>query len=150
MQHKPKIYPPVWLLFALLAMYALYRWWPVAVLEYAALKLAGTLLLLAGLGCMAWAALSFIKADTPVVPFEPSTVLVTTGPYRFTRNPMYLSMVLLLLGGALLMGAVSALLPVIAFAAIIQRRFIIREEAFLTGIFGDAYPQYCQRVRRWL
>lgn len=63
---------------------------------------------------------------------------------------MYLGMTLILLGGALKLGTIGALLPVPLFPLVIQNRFIIPEERFLEETFGDEYRAYCQRVRRWL
>ena len=85
-----------------------------------------------------------------MVPFEPSTVLVTEGAFRFTRNPMYLGLVLLLAGIAIALGSVGALLPIPVFVWIIQAWFILGEERFLEEIFGEAYLAYKSRVRRWL
>ncbi|MGD8385312.1 MAG: isoprenylcysteine carboxylmethyltransferase family protein, partial [Lysobacterales bacterium] len=85
-----------------------------------------------------------------LVPFSPATTLVTGGLYRYTRNPMYLGMTLMLLGMALLLGSVTALAPVAGFARVIHKRFVLPEEAFLEKAFGQAYLDYKLRVRRWL
>ena len=85
-----------------------------------------------------------------MLPFERSTALVTTGLYRITRNPMYLGMLLILAGVALLSGSASTLLPIPVFAWAIQRNFIIGEERFLEQIFGAQYLDYKRQVRRWL
>lgn len=96
------------------------------------------------------ASIAFNKAGTPVVPFERSTALVVTGFYRWTRNPMYLGLVLILLGAAMLLGTLSAFLPIPVFVWIIQTRFIRGEERFLEDIFGNEYLAYKSKVRRWL
>ena len=94
--------------------------------------------------------MSFTRAGTPVVPFERSTTLVTGGSYRFTRNPMYLGMVLLLSGVAALLGTLSPWLVIPIFTAVIQTNFIRGEERFLEELFGDSYRAYKTRVRRWI
>jgi protein-S-isoprenylcysteine O-methyltransferase Ste14 len=84
------------------------------------------------------------------VPFTQSTALVTGGIYRWTRNPMYLGMMSGLIGLAVLLGTLSAFLPIPLFVWQIRRKFVLPEEAFLEGIFGGRYLEYKARVRRWL
>ena len=92
----------------------------------------------------------FRRHQTTVEPFGTPTALVATGPYRFTRNPMYLGIVTTLLGIALVVATVPFLLAPLAFFVIINATQIPREEAKLTALFGDAYTNYRQRVGRWL
>jgi len=150
MERKRKIIPPVYLLLSLLAMTALSYFLPIARFIQPPYSYAGAVLLVIGLAIAATAAGSFKRAGTPVVPFEPSTALVTGGLYRITRNPMYLGMVLGLLGAAVLFGTVGALLPIPVFAWIIHTRFIVGEERFLEDIFGSSYLSYKKSVRRWI
>jgi len=147
---KPRLYPLVWLLIALLVIYLLDRWLPVAGLLPPPLHRIGALIMLPGILILLHSGASFIKAKTGLLPFSDATTLVTGGLYRYTRNPMYLGMVFFLLGVALFLGSLSALIPVAAFAWIIDRQFIRDEEIFLTGIFGDEYKEYKKRVRRWI
>ena len=91
-----------------------------------------------------------MKTGTRVNPFEPSTMLVLDGPYRFTRNPMYLGMALVL-GGLALIG--NALWPFLALApviAIIRTQVIAKEEAYLEAKFVAPYRDFKARVRRWI
>lgn len=145
-----RVIPPVYFLATLLAMTALHVLLPVARFLEAPISYSGVLFVIAGLAIAGVAAGSFAKAGTPVVPFETSTTVVTTGLYRYTRNPMYLGMILVLLGVALLYGTVTPLVPIPVFAWIIQTRFVLPEEAFLEELFGDEYLEYKSRVRRWL
>jgi protein-S-isoprenylcysteine O-methyltransferase Ste14 len=149
-EQKRKIIPPVYLLMALATMGLLHRFLPLAQIIQKPFTYVGVLPLVAGLLIAITAVRAFHKAGTPVVPFEPSTALVTTGMYRHTRNPMYLALVLILLGVWILLGTLGPLVPVVAFVWIIQSNFIRGEERFLEGIFGDEYRAYKQRVRRWL
>ena len=97
-------------------------------------------------------AVRFFRAKTTVNPLTPqkSSSLVTSGIYRFTRNPMYLGMLMALLGWCVYLAAPLAFLGPIFFMLYIGRFQIAPEERVLTGLFGDEYAAYCKRVRRWL
>jgi protein-S-isoprenylcysteine O-methyltransferase Ste14 len=106
------------------------------------------------LGCyvllFGWSYLLFRRAQTSLVPVKPSSTLVVQGPYRLTRNPMYLSLLCLYLAVALWFGVgwALALVPLVVLA--VQRLAIAREEHYLEQKFGDAYRQYRAHVRRWI
>src|SRR5881296_1239027 len=107
-------------------------------------------LLVAGVLLAASAAYLFRRAGTTPNPTKPTSALVIWGPYRFTRNPMYVGMATLYVGGTLLLNDLwpLALLPVVI--ALVQRRVIAKEEAYLERTFGDVYRAYKARVRRWI
>ena len=92
----------------------------------------------------------FRLRKTTVNPFGEPAVMVQDGFYRFSRNPMYLGMLLVLIGIGLWLGNVLALLLAPAFAASMTRGYIVREEQLLEDRFGDVYRVYRSRVRRWL
>jgi protein-S-isoprenylcysteine O-methyltransferase Ste14 len=92
----------------------------------------------------------FVRARTPVRPFTQPVALVSGGMFRLSRNPMYLGLVLVLVGAALFLSSPLALLVAPAYGWWVQRRFIAREERLLEERFGDAYRAYCLRVRRWV
>jgi protein-S-isoprenylcysteine O-methyltransferase Ste14 len=96
------------------------------------------------------AMLSFRRAGTSMIPMNPTTSLVTSGPYRFTRNPMYLGMACLYVALALAFGLIWALilLPLVLLA--VERLVIAKEEPYLERRFGDDYRGYKRRVRRWV
>jgi protein-S-isoprenylcysteine O-methyltransferase Ste14 len=100
------------------------------------------------LALMTFRALS--RAHTPVDPMKPTTALVTEGPFRYSRNPIYVAWTLLYLGVALLINALWILLLVVPAVLVLRYGVIAREEAYLTRKFGDAYRQYRAQVRRWL
>ena len=150
MERPRKIIPPIWFLLALAAAAALHYMLPIARVFRAPWSYGGALLVLLGIVISATGAGAFKRAGTPVLPFEPSTALVTDGLYRFSRNPMYVGLVLVLLGAAVLFGSLGALLTVPVFVWILQTRFIEGEERFLQEIFGERYLEYKKRVRRWL
>ncbi|HEX9532461.1 MAG TPA: isoprenylcysteine carboxylmethyltransferase family protein [bacterium] len=146
----PRFYPPVLFLASLVLMGALHyllplvRWldWPWR--GVGAVPLAGGLLM--GL----WAVGHFRRRDTTIIPFEQSSSLILEGPYRLSRNPIYLSMVLVLLGVWLLLGSLSPALVVLLFVWWISTRFIVKEEQYLETQFGRNYLEYKENVRRWV
>ncbi|MCB1847738.1 MAG: isoprenylcysteine carboxylmethyltransferase family protein [Halieaceae bacterium] len=144
------IYPPVWLLLGLIAVFALNETWPLLRFTSLAWQVVGAVVILMGLLLLVAANGLFVRAGTEVIPFRPVSSLVTGGVYRLSRNPMYLGMALVLLGCALTVGALSALAIPPVFAVIVQIRFIHHEERMLQGLFPEEYPAYCARVRRWL
>jgi protein-S-isoprenylcysteine O-methyltransferase Ste14 len=144
------VVPPVYFLVALLLMAFFHHVAPGARLLEAPYRYAGIVLIALALGVIAWSAVLFRRAGTNIRPFLPSTALVVAGPYRFTRNPMYLGMAGILLGAAVYMGSITPFVVIPAFMAIISERFIAPEEAKLEAAFGLAYLDYKARVRRWL
>jgi protein-S-isoprenylcysteine O-methyltransferase Ste14 len=110
----------------------------------------GPLLILGGLAAALLGSRELHRAETNVDPYEPATTVVTGGPYRFTRNPIYVGFTLIYLGISAL---ANALLPVLLLPAVQQlmRRGVIeREERYLERKFGDEYLHYKERVRRWI
>ncbi len=99
---------------------------------------------------MIWAWLQFKKTKTAVCPTAKSSLIVTNGLYRYTRNPMYLGMLTILLGASLLMGTMQSMLPPAAFFLIIDKVFIPYEEDKLMAQFGEGYTEYMESVRRWI
>ena len=110
----------------------------------------GALLFVAGAVVMLAAAGLFRRLGTNVRPSKPTTLIATTGPYRWTRNPMYLGMALIYAGLAIgFDGPIAfALLPLVLIG--IQMQVITREERYLEAKFGDDYRRYKAEVRRWL
>ena len=132
------------------AMAALHFGFPIAQPIREPYRYAGAVLIVLALGLGFWALALFRRAGTGVVPFSDATTLVLRGPYRFTRNPMYLGMAGILVGTAIWLGSVTPWLVLPAFMSIIAGRFIRPEEAMLERTFGERYARYCASVRRWL
>ena len=147
---KRVIYPPTWLLLGLIAIFMLNEIYPLARFTSLAAQIVGGLLIVVGLLLLVLANGLFVRAGTDVIPFRNVSRLVTSGVYRYTRNPMYLGMFAVLLGCAVTVGAAAALAVPLLFAVIVEARFIRPEEQMLHGLFPQEYPAYCQRVRRWL
>jgi protein-S-isoprenylcysteine O-methyltransferase Ste14 len=115
-----------------------------------ACRICGAILAVAGLGLGAWAAMLFRRSGTPVVPTKQPLAFVRRGPYRFTRNPMYLGIALVLLGAAVWFGSPALLLAPVGFVAVMSATFIPYEERRLRATFGDAYAEFTRGVRRWI
>lgn len=121
-----------------------------AMLEGPVRYLTGGGLIVAALALAAWAILEFRSFGTSPEPWKPSTTVVGSGPFRFSRNPMYLSLGLVHLGIGFLAASVW-IVATLAPALIVVRYGVIgREERYLEGKFGEAYTRYKKTVRRWL
>ena len=110
----------------------------------------GIALVAAGLALLRGFMVAFRRAHTAVEPWKPTTAIVTTGPYRLTRNPGYLGMALVFCGIAVLAEALWAFAPLVPTLVVIDRFVIAREERYLERKFGEEYTAYKARVRRWL
>ena len=104
----------------------------------------------AGLGLIASALGLFFRSETRPEPWQPARFLVAAGPYRYTRNPMYLGMIIVGLAVALAFSSIAAALLSLLAALIVDRIVIRREEAYLARRFGKDYQAYREKVRRWL
>ncbi len=150
MEYKGKPYPPIYFFLTLMVMIALHYLTPIYQLFSTPLRYVGVPFVVGGICVVAVAASAFSRVGTPIVPFEKSTVVVSGGLFRFSRNPMYLGMVMALVGVALLLGSAVAFVPIPIFVCLIQYQFISREEKFLEELFGEEYLKYKGKVRQWL
>ena len=152
-RHSGVNYPPPLIYVAgFAAGWALHRWrpWPIMA--------DGSWPLLAGAaaGILAWfvlflgALMAFRRVRTTLIPNRPAAALATGGPYRLTRNPMYVSLVALYAGLTFILNDVWPLIVLPAVIVVVDRAVIAREERYLSQAFPDEYPAYCTRVRRWL
>ena len=142
--------PPLVFLGGLVAGVFLQWLMPVKLFPPGSSFVPGMLLCLAGGAVGGWGFVTLLLAGTAVRPDRPTTLLVTGGPFRFSRNPLYLSLAMCYLGTTFLF---NALWPLITFApmlVVVHRGIIVREERYLEAKFGDAYRTYKSRVRRWL
>tara|TARA_R100000365_G_scaffold10_2_gene43 strand:+ start:2463 stop:2978 length:516 start_codon:yes stop_codon:yes gene_type:complete len=148
--HLPPTYPVGFLVLATVLEFVV----PIRFLAPPALfslqTLVGGMLLVAGLTLDIWAFRLFKAAGTNPEPFKPTTTIVAHGPYRFTRNPMYVGFLLSFTGIGLLFALEWTLiaLPVLWF--VLDRVVVRREEAYLTGKFGTDYETFLTKTRRWL
>ena len=151
---RVRVLPPLVYLaaFGLAGLADRLRPWPIATGDAGelALRISGGVLVAAGLLLDFWSVRLFRRAGTSPLPFQPASAMVGAGPYRWTRNPMYLGMTMALAGIGLLLGRAWIALSAVAAALVIDRYAIAREERYLERRFGDAYLAYKRRVRRWL
>ena len=147
--HPPFI-PPFWLILSILSMVGLDQIEGASHIVPADISWVGWLLIGGGLAVAVFVDLIFKRRGTTILPFRESSVLVTEGPFRYSRNPIYCGMTAALIGLGLLMGTAAPFIVVPAFVLIIDRCFIRSEEAVLETTFGDEYRDYKTRVRRWI
>ncbi|MEM7627504.1 MAG: isoprenylcysteine carboxylmethyltransferase family protein [Planctomycetota bacterium] len=141
---------PVLLSAAFAAMHVLDKHLPGTLLFHMPGKMVGWGPMLAGGAfCLAGAA-RFLRRGNNLLPKPDGRTLVTDGVFRISRNPMYLGMTLILVGLAVVAGSATVWLVPPAFAWLIDRQLIRREEAMLVHQFGPAYDDYRRRVRRWV
>lgn len=145
--------PPLLFVAGLAAGFFCQRWRPLQ-LAPPGVRPAGVVvgwLLVAASGLLAaWAMTTFARQGTAIYPNRPATVLVTVGPYRHSRNPMYVALSLLYLGVSVLIDSTWPVLFLPAVWASLSFLVVRREERYLAAAFGDAYHAYRKRVRRWL
>lgn len=142
--------PPVWLFLGAVLVWALDLWAPLADLSHPVLDWAGRVLIAVGLVAMIWSAMWFNRLGTPIIPRRTPTALIAEGPYRLSRNPIYLADLMLLIGWWMLHPSLSGLIAPPLFAWIVTKRFIEPEEAILRQVFGPQAEAYFARVRRWV
>jgi len=124
--------------------------WPLALIIRPPFVYFGLIFVLAGLALNLWSDMMLKASKTTVKPFEDPTELETTGPYKISRNPMYLGMVLALFGGAISFGSVTAFIFPVLYIFAMNTVFIVPEEENLEKIFGKKYMEYTKQVRRWI
>ena len=128
----------------------LHHLWPVPLWPWPHGWVAADACFAASLILAGWAVRRIWRARSSVLPHRATTVLVTTGPFRITRNPLYLAMGLLLAGVAFTVNSLMMLLVIVPWTVVMRHGVIAREERYLEGKFGEDYRAYCRRVRRWL
>ena len=145
--------PPVWLAGFLAVGWALDRLTPGLRLELLSplwSSRLGWALVFAAVAVALWAAVCFWRARTSIIPREAANALVTVGPYRWSRNPIYLADAVILLGQAVLLQSVWPILLTPLFVWVVERRFILPEEIMLRERFPQTFHAWAERVRRWI
>lgn len=145
-----RVIPPLLYLAAFLIGYGLERLWPLTEVSWPWNAGAGVVLICLSVLMVSPAMVRFRRAATPFDVRKPATALVTDGPYRYSRNPGYLALTLLYLGGALLVESVWVLILLAPTLVVMTHAVIKKEEEHLEAQFGEAYRQYKVKIRRWL
>lgn len=142
--------PPVWLVAGIALVWVQTVLLPGWTHPFALTGLLGAVLVLAGVALMIWAIAAFRAHQTSVVPHQVPRQLITTGPFAYSRNPIYLGDVLVLAGAVLWWGAWPSLPVIPTFVWIIQRRFVSPEERCMQENFGQQFTDFVQKTPRWL
>lgn len=148
---KLKIPPAIIFLFFGGFMYGLAYFLPVGGFDFFGKRYIIKVLLFVAIVIAIWSIAQFLISKTTIDPVTPSKVskLVTGGLYKYSRNPMYLALLLILLGWCLWLGNAFNLILAALFVKYMNVFQIIPEEEILIQIFGKEYRQYCTKVRRW-
>ena len=142
--------PPLIYLIGLIIGYGLGLVVPVVISPSVLFLILGVVLIFGGLSIAFSAIRTFRSHRTTTNTTMPATTLVQDGPFRFTRNPMYLSLAIVYLGLALIMDSLWALVLVVPVVTVVNYYVIAREERYLERAFGDDYRMYRAKVRRWI
>ena len=144
--------PPPLLYLATLVIGWLLQWlFPISVLPSGIVTVAaGVVVLALGILIGFWAVSIMRRAGTSPNPTQPTTAIVTTGPFHYTRNPIYLGFTLSCVGIAIAANDLWVLLPLLVVVVVMTRVVIPGEERYLEQKFGSGYTDYAARVRRWL
>ena len=145
------VHPPIAWALALLAGWAINLLTPLPFIPAGApTGWAGAMVFALAVAVGTWSFATMTRAGSNVPTNLPTTTIVDTGPYRLTRNPIYLGMMLGLIGEAIAFNSLWPLATLVPFALVIRYGVVAREEAYLERKFGDDYRRYRARVRRWL
>ena len=145
-----KIKPPFIALFCILLALLLNYLFPNLRLINAPYNKFGILLVALGFANLLWAFYMFKKNKTPIIPGKKPTFVVAQGPYIFTRNPMYLSVTVILIGIAFYIGNISGFVAPLIFFLIMNYYFVPFEEKLMKELFGKKYLDYKKKVGRWV
>jgi protein-S-isoprenylcysteine O-methyltransferase Ste14 len=143
-------FPPLLFLLTLLIGIGAHLCCPISLTPRRPLQLAGAAIMLAAGGLALLAMREMRKSGTNINPTKPATAIVHAGPYRITRNPMYLALCMQNLGIGLLMCDLVPIALTAVLAIVLHFGVILREERYLEGKFGEVYLSYRRQVRRWI
>ncbi len=143
--------PPFWLLFSMVSVWIQGRIFPMgmAVRDWVS-PVAGWVLCACAAGVTLAAVVQMRRFRTTVHPHDNASFLVTTGVFKFSRNPIYLSDVLVLLAMVIWAGTGASMIIVVAFVCVLQHRFIRIEEQRLKALFPSEWTEYRNKTRRWI
>jgi len=144
------ILPPILLITCLIGMIALQQYGETTALITGVAKNLGYLFIALGIGLPVWGAQIFKRVETNILPYKSPDKLVTEGPFKFSRNPMYLGMLLVLIGVGVRLGILESLYFIGVFFAVANWWYIPFEEGKMDKMFGEQFTDYKKQVRRWL
>jgi protein-S-isoprenylcysteine O-methyltransferase Ste14 len=142
--------PPLLYLGAFVLVLILSWFWPMPIVGRLIALWPGIALIALGVGTARWGRRTMQAAGTNINPALPAKTIVTAGPFRFTRNPLYLSLTLIYLGLTLAFDTGWGIVVLVPLAVTVHRGVVLREERYLEKKFGESYRQYRSKVRRYL
>ena len=145
-----KILPPIWLLVAVVLGLGLHFIFPIIQIVPMPWRFLGLVPLVLGIAISSIAEGVFTRVGTTIHPFKEPKKMVTDGLFRYSRNPMYLGFVLILVGVAILLGSLAPFGIIPFFVWLLTARFIRVEEKFMNAQFGQDWLEYKSKVRRWM
>lgn len=148
-QVERRLLPPTLFILCLVASLLLHLFWPGRLLVKEPYNLLGAIVAGGGTWVLLSAHRSFLRSQTNIHTFKAPNLLIVEGLFRFSRNPMYLGFLSVLLGIAILLGTATPLLPATVFFLLANFWYIPFEEAVCLETFGTDYERYRERVRRW-
>ena len=142
--------PPVWFLLSIFLMIGLHLLLPVKLLLFPPVTYLGLIAIALGIIIILFCAYLFKRNQTAIVPFRESSYLIREGIFSFSRNPIYLGMIITLIGVWIYSGSLTPVFVIPLFSWLIQEVFIKEEEQMLEKKFGEDYGEYKATVRRWI
>ena len=147
---KPPQYPLLFFAAPVVAGLVIHFVWDVRFLPAEVALISGIVVLIAGAAFGMWAVWTMFREGERPEPSHPTNKIVTTGPFRFSRNPIYVSFVVVATGLGLGLSSIPVLAGVATGFAALALWVVPAEERYLSARFGDEYQEYCKRVRRWV
>lgn len=147
---SPRIIPPLYFLAGLIIMILLNSFAPIGRWLYYPSKYIGIIFIVAGVFLGIGSGMLFRRLGTNPQPGARANLIVTKGPFRYTRNPMYLGLIVTLIGTSILLGTISPLFVIPIVFLILHTQFVLREEKWMEEWFGQPYLNYKNKTPRWL
>ena len=142
--------PPLLYLVAFLVALVCQWVWPMPIFGQTGALLPGLALIAPGVAIALWGRRTMQAAGTNINPTLPATAIVTSGPFRYSRNPLYIALTLLYLGLTLAFNTLWGIIVLVPLLIVMHRGVVLREERYLEKKFGESYRQYRSRVRRYV
>lgn len=142
--------PPLWLAAFMALAWGMARVVPIITVPLDLFILFGIVVAVAGFALIAWSAVWFRRKRTTIEPHHTPGTLIVEGPYKLSRNPIYLGMLMILMGQVFWLCALSPLILLPVFLIVLTRRFAKLEEASLVDAFGEEGRAYLSATRRWI
>jgi protein-S-isoprenylcysteine O-methyltransferase Ste14 len=146
----PRIPPPVFFLFAIIVMILLNRFAPLGRWLHYPWRYFGIIIIALGFSLSLGSGIFFRKLGTNPRPGSRAKLIVTKGPFKYTRNPMYLGLMTMLVGTSILLGTFSPLFVIPILFIVLHTQFVLREEKLMKEWFGESYLDYKRKTPRWL